>query len=210
MRRFRAQDGYAVPVVLSILLIVLGFGAVTVSVATHNVDRSERDRLSSRALQAADAGLDAAAYRMNKMLLASKVDNLLSASTVEALLAEVGCLNVGVGSTLTATVTTESSCAPSETEEIDSDVNDDGLGSAAGFRYFIKLRANVVNGTSSVIERQIISVGEVDGIVQRASGVYRFDLDAPVTSMTTRTYYTVCTAHDPEGGEDPAAGCPAP
>ena len=210
MSRVREQGGYAIPAVLSVLVIVLGFGAVTVSVATHNVDRSERDRLSSRALQAADAGLDAAAYRMNKMILASKVENVLSASTVEALLAEAGCLNIGVGSTFTASLTTGDSCLPSDTEEIDSDVNDDGLGSSAGFRYFIKLRANVAGGSGSLIERQIIAVGEVDGVVQRVSGIYRFDVDAPLTSTTTRVYYTVCTAHDPEEGDDPAEGCPTP
>ncbi len=209
MNRLRSQDGYAVPVVLAVLVIVLGFGAVTVAIATHNVDRSERDRASSRALQAADAGLDAAAYRMDKMLLASKIDNVLSPSTVSALIAEAGCLQVGVGNTLSASLTTAASCTPTEEEALDSNVSDDGLGPPARFKYFIKLRARVLSAGHSVIERQIISIGEVDGVIQRVSGVYRFDLEAPATSTTSRVSYAVCTARDPEPGEDPAAGCPA-
>jgi hypothetical protein len=204
----RSQDGYAVPVVLGVLAIVLGFGAVTVAIATHNVDRSEHDRAATRALQAADAGLDAAAYRMDKMLLASKVDNVLSTSTLSALLAEVGCLRLGVGTTLTATFQTAATCTPSDKEELDADVSDDGVGPPANFKYFIKLRANVLSGGHSVIERQIISIGEVDGVIQRVTGLYRFDLQAPVTSTSTMTRYAVCTARDPASGTDPAAGCP--
>lgn len=209
MRALRSQEGYAVPVVLGVLVIVLGFGAAAVTIATHNVDRSEHDRAASRALQAADAGLDAAAYRMDKMLLASKIDSVLSTSTVSALLAEVGCLRVGVGTTLTATLQSAASCTPTDDEALDASVSDDGSGPPASFKYFIKLRANVLSGGHSVIERQIISIGEVDGVVQRVTGLYRFDLQAPATSTSTMTRYAVCTARDPASGTDPAAGCPA-
>lgn len=210
MKRLRSQEGFAVPVVLAVLVIVLGFGGVTVTVATHNVDRSERDRASSRALQAADAGLDAAAYRMDKVLLASKIENVLSPSTVSALLSEVGCLHLGVGDSLTASLASTGVCTPTDSEELDPGVSGQSLGSPASFKYYIKLRANVLVSGHSVLERQIISVGEVDGVVQRVSGIYRFDLNVPTTSTTTRTAYTVCTAVDPEEvGGDPAAGCPA-
>jgi len=209
MSRFSSEDGYAVPVVLAILVIVLGFGAVTVAIATHNVDRSEHDRASSRALQAADAGLDSAAYRMDKILLASEVENVLSASTVSALLSEVGCLQLGVGDTLTASLSSGGTCTPTDAEELDPGLSGHSLGPPAEFKYYIKLRANVLVGGHSVLERQIISVGEVDGVIQRVAGIYRFDLDAPATSTTTRTAYTVCTAEDPgESGGDPADGCP--
>lgn len=210
MRRgLREESGFAVPLVLAIIAIVLGFGAVTVKVATHNVDRAERDRQSTRALQAADAGLDAAAYRMNKMLLATKIDNLLSPDTISALLAEAGCVTVGATENIQASLTSEALCTSTSLEEVDAEVADDGVGSPASFKYFVKLRANVLVSGRIVIERQIISVGEVDGVVQRVSGIYRFDLEAPANSVVSRTSYSVCTAEDPEPGGDPAAGCPA-
>ena len=59
------------------IAIIAGFSAVAIALATHNVDRSSRDRSSVRALAAADAGLDTAAYRMNKALVASRVDGLV-------------------------------------------------------------------------------------------------------------------------------------
>jgi type II secretory pathway pseudopilin PulG len=208
MRRSTGQEGYTVPLVIVVIALILGFGGVTVTVATHNVDRAERDRQASRALQAADAGLDEAAYRMNKMILATKVESLLSPGTVEALLAEAGCLTVGAGDLLEANLTSDALCSPTASVAIDSEVGDDGLGHSARYRYWVKLRANVLVSGRSVIERQIISVGEVDGVVQRVSGIYRFDLGAPVGSAVTRSNYSVCTAREPEPGEDPAAGCP--
>jgi hypothetical protein len=203
MRSLRSESGYAVPLVLAVLAIVLGFGAAAVTIATHNVDRSEHDLRSARALAAADAGLDSAAYRMNKMLLATKVNSLMSTSTVNALIAEAGCLQVGAGDTLTATLTTSSACSASSEETVNA------LGGTATFKYFVKLRANVASGGHSVLERQVIAVGEAGGVVQRVSGLYRFDLQAPTTSTTTRVYYNECTAHDPASGTDPAAGCPS-
>ena len=206
-RRLADERGFAVPLALAVILLILALGGVAIALATHNIDRSSRDRASVRALAAADAGLDAAAYRMAKMLLATEVDNLLSAETASAVLAEAGCLQVGVGPTFTATLLTSAACAPSEAEQIDASVNDDGLGPPASFRYWIKLGANVLVGGHSVLERQIVSVGEVDGVVRRAMGTYRFDLEAPLSALVTRTSWVECTATFPADGTDPTAGC---
>ena len=77
MRTLREEHGFAVPLALAVIAIIAGFSAVAIALATHNVDRSSRDRVSVRALAAADAGLDTAAYRMNKALVASRVDGLV-------------------------------------------------------------------------------------------------------------------------------------
>lgn len=206
--RLAADSGYAVPLALAVIAIVAGFGAVTIALATHNVDRSSRDRDSVRALAAADAGLDAAAYRMSKALLASRIDGLLDPATQEAVRAEAGCLNLSVGGTLQATVVDGGSCVATSPEDLDATVAEDGLGASANFRYWIKLRANVLLDGRSLVERQIVAVGEVDGVVRRLAGVYRFDLEAPVGSVVTRSSYVECTAEVPEPGADPATGCP--
>jgi len=77
------------------MVIVAMFAAVTISFATHNTDRATRDGASARALGAADAGVDAAIYRMNKMLLASQVEGVFGLGT--AALAETKCLSLALG-----------------------------------------------------------------------------------------------------------------
>ncbi len=101
------------------------------------------------------------------MLLASKVDSLLSTSTVNALIAEVGCLQVGAGDTLAVSLTSSASCGASSSETVNT------LGGTATVKYFIKLRANVVSAGHSVLERQIIAVGEVRGSGPARIGLYQ-------------------------------------
>ena len=70
--RLRSQDGFALPLALSMMVIVAMFAGVAISFATHNTDRATRDGNAARAFAAADAGIDAALYRMNKALIASQ------------------------------------------------------------------------------------------------------------------------------------------
>jgi hypothetical protein len=205
MSRPRQEHGFAVPLALAIIAIIAGFSAVAIALATHNVDRSSRDRLSVRALAAADAGLDAAAYRMNKALVASRVDGLVPGG-IEALLEETeeGCVELGVGS-MSIEYLGSDDCSLSDSEAVDETVDDDGLGPSATFRYWIKSVVGV--GTDNVVERRIVSVGEADGVVRRVMGVYRLDLAPPATTLFSRVSYVECTATVPDGGSDPTEGC---
>jgi hypothetical protein len=189
LRRIGQQQGFAVPLALAIIAIIAGFSAVAIALATHNVDRSSRDRLSVRALAAADAGLEAAAFRMNKAL----VDETL------------GCLELAVGTVAVAHVSVDQ-CASTDAETVDATVDDDGLGPSATFRYWIKSVADLGTG-DNLIERRIVSVGEAGGIVRRVMGSYRLDLAAPATTLFSRASYAECTATVPDAGTDPTAGC---
>jgi hypothetical protein len=205
MSRIRQEHGFAVPLALAIIAIIAGFSAVAIALATHNVDRSSRDRLSVRALAAADAGLDAAAYRMNKALVASRVDGLVPGG-IEALLEETveGCVELGVGS-MSVEYLGSDDCSLSDAEAVDETVDDDGLGPSATFRYWIKSVVGV--GTDNLVERRIVSVGEADGVVRRVMGVYRVDLAPPATTLFNRASYVECTATVPDAGTDPTEGC---
>lgn len=193
------------PLALAVIAIIAGFSAVAIALATHNVDRSSRDRLSVRALAAADAGLDAAAFRMNKALAASRVDGLVPGAYEVLVNETLGCLELAAGTVAVAHVSVDQ-CASTEAETVDETVDDDGLGPSATFRYWIKSVADLGTG-DSLVERRIVSVGEAGGIVRRVMGSYRLDLAAPATTLFSRASYAECTATVPDGGTDPTAGC---
>ena len=67
--RLREESGIALPVVTLILAMILALGSVAVSQALTATDTANRDVLARKADQAAQAGLDAAAYRMNALSL---------------------------------------------------------------------------------------------------------------------------------------------
>jgi hypothetical protein len=205
MMRLRSEHGFAVPLALAIIAIIAGFSAVAIALATHNVDRSSRDRNSVRALAAADAGLDTAAYRLNKTLVASRVDGLVPGGLATLVEETAGCLELGVGNTSVELVTM-AECAATDAESVDATVDDDGLGQSATFRYWVKSEVDLGTG-DSLVKRRIVSVGEVDGITRRVMGTYRLDVAAPATALFTRESYAECTATVPSAGSDPAAGC---
>lgn len=193
------------PVALFVMLLVASLASVAVVLATHNVDRSTRDRNSVRALEAADAGLDTAAYRMGKMVLASKTTGLLSPDTINALRAEVGCLQLSVLTVLQVQLQ-PTGCTSSAAETVDGSVGDDGLGGSATYRYWIKLGATIP-ANPNVLYRDIVSVGEANGVVRRVMGRYALDLSAPATALTKRVSYSECDAEVPAAGTDPTTGC---
>jgi hypothetical protein len=205
------QGGFALPLTLSVIAIVAALSAIAIAFATHSVERSSRDRLAARAQAAADAGADAAAFRMSRALLASKIDGLLGPSALSALQSEIGCLGLSAGGgeipqiTLISNV---SACTSTPEEPVDSEVLGDGVGATATFRYWIKNRANVIVNGRALLERQIVSLGKADDVTRRISAIYRFDLQAPAQALIQRVSYAECTAAAPAGGQDPATGCP--
>lgn len=207
MRRLTREDGFAVPLALSVILIVAAFGGVAITLATHNIDRSSRDRASARALAAADAGIDTAAFRMAKLVLGSKINGLLdpgSQGALQAVTNQLECLSISVGS---AVVVSSTGCPASAAERVDEEVNGDGVGDPAEFRYWVKLGGNVGTPQAPLLERKVVAVGDADGVVRRVMATYRVDLRAPVAALLTRTSWVECTAKVPAPGSDPAAGC---
>lgn len=62
-----SEDGIALPVAVLVLAITLVISAYAFASATRSNDQSNADRGVKRALQAADAGLQTAVYRLNKL-----------------------------------------------------------------------------------------------------------------------------------------------
>lgn len=75
--RPESERGAALPIAVSVLLIVLMLTGAAVAYSVRSVDRSNYDRYSARALAAADAGLDVAGYRINKIVLAGRAGGVI-------------------------------------------------------------------------------------------------------------------------------------
>ena len=71
MRRLRDQSGIALPAALGVLAVVGTLSTATFAVSTRLNDSSTASRDAKRALGAADAGLEAAMFRMNEIGLQS-------------------------------------------------------------------------------------------------------------------------------------------
>lgn len=201
----RDESGFALPLALFVMLIVASLASVAVMLATHNVDRSTRDRNSIRALEAADAGLDTAAYRMAKMVVAANLNEgvLGSLMSGELLSNTVGCLQLNIDPLLQVDFRPLGACTGSTPETVDAAVADDGLGDSATFRYWVETE---VSSDSSLLERRIVAVGESNGVIRRLMGTYSLNLNAPVTSVSSLLDYVECTAEIPPN-TNPSQGC---
>src|ERR1700720_2325217 len=67
MSRLREESGIAMVVALAVMLVVLLLGGAAVMAATQTNDIVTSDSKSKTALEAADAGLRAATYRLSVM-----------------------------------------------------------------------------------------------------------------------------------------------
>ena len=155
----RREDGFALPLAMSMMVIVAMLAGVTISFATHNTDRATRDGLATRALGAADAGVDAALYRMNKALIASQVQGVLGVPT--AVVAETKCLSLELGD-LTVVDPTSGWCpttSPAGSEEVDGAAGAGETWRAAGYSYTVSSGVNIGSSSAPLIERRVVSVG---------------------------------------------------
>lgn len=156
MTRLRAQDGFAIPVVLGLLLVLLSLGAVVVLEATAANENVQRDTRVKRAVAAAGAGVDAALWRMNTFTDVAS-DPSLGLSTCLAS-AAVGSGPAVPGVTVDVAVQVGSGYwCPPVTEE---------LGNGESFTYRVSAIVGVDEdlgtiGPGSSIERTIVSWGTV-------------------------------------------------
>jgi hypothetical protein len=65
--RIRQQDGVALPVAVMTLMLILSLGGLVMQQSMALGDAANREQRSKRAIQAADAGLDIAVFRVSKL-----------------------------------------------------------------------------------------------------------------------------------------------
>ena len=204
----RREDGFALPLAMSMMVIVAMLAGVTISFATHNTDRATRDGLATRALGAADAGVDAALYRMNKALIASQVQGVLGVPT--AVVAEAKCLSLELGD-LTVVDPTSGWCpttSPAGSEEVDGATSAGETWRAAGYSYTVSSGVNIGSSSAPLIERRVVSVGTAGDVTKRVIATAHAELGSTgnLLQVFEQVGYRECTSAPPTSG-DPAAGC---
>ncbi len=151
VRAIRDEAGIAVPIALSIMLTLILLGGVATELAIRTNDFSRRSANSKAALEAANAGLRAAIYRLNTYQ--PSANNCPTQPTT-----------VAVGSSGAPTSTL---CPPDGPET---------LGNGATFTYWVSRAMqtgdpctgpNVTSGTSTVSQRCVTVVGTANGISVR-------------------------------------------
>jgi Tfp pilus assembly protein PilX len=207
-RKIRHEEGFALPLALSMMVIVAMFAGVTISFATHNTDRAIRDSASARALGAADAGLDAAVYRMNKALIGSQAQGILPVAT--AALAETKCVSLSVGS-LTVVDPTSGWCpaTTSSTEQVDGAAAAGEAWQPASFTYSVSTGVNIGSSSAPLIQRKVVAIGTVDDVQKRVMATVHATLGSSGNLLTVfeQVGYKQCTSVAPPSSSDPAAGC---
>ena len=206
----RREDGFALPIAISILVIAGLLVLSTITLATHSTDRANRDRDAVRAGQAADAGVDAALYRLNKALTASQAPGVLGMPV--SAVAETACIQVSAGSLVNVSATGGWCNAAGASEQIDGGVPGGPVFSPAGYSYRVSTGTNIgadpSNATAHLVERRILSTGVVDGVSRRVLATVRAKIGnaGNLLSVFEQVGYRTCTA-EPTDPSDPASGC---
>jgi Tfp pilus assembly protein PilX len=140
--RLRSERGIALPMAMMMLFIVSTLAVVVASSATTSNTQSIRDRGVKRGVAAADAGVDAGLYRLNKL---------------QPLPNQCVTVNQGNGSLQVQGAGSNGWC-PAQTEN---------LGDDASYSYEMSTAQNVTVNGQNLYQRRLVSTGVVNGIKRR-------------------------------------------
>lgn len=205
--RLAAQDGFTMITSLFVLTTIVVLAGISLTVALNALTGATGTREGERAQAAADAGLDLAQLRMNKVLLSSGVPQL--AGLGNQVLAEVGCTSVaaaadaaGASAVSLVSLGNGATCPETAQEAVDE---------ATTFAYVLGkgVRLNVGGGgVPALWERQVVVVGRhtPSGTTRRVMGTFRTDINATPRLFKLHRYVR-CSSRVPTSG-DPRQGCP--
>jgi hypothetical protein len=134
------ERAIAVPVALAVLFLVWGLATLSLREALTSQQQTQRDRDVKRALQAANAGVDAALYRFN----------LLQPGSLQ-------CITLTAG-TLTLTALQSDGWCAAQTEDLG-----DGVTYTARVSPALSIRPN----GQALVQREVVSTGAVHGVRRR-------------------------------------------
>ena len=141
-KRLAGERGVALPVTVSVMFMVAGLATVTARGAISADHQSLRDRNVKQAIQAANAGLEAAMYRTNLMQPGS-----LQCALKSALTGNLSVLGVGVDG-----------WCPEQTED---------LGNGQSYTVLVSAGSSLhVNG-QSLVQRKFVSTGAANDVRRR-------------------------------------------
>jgi hypothetical protein len=139
-RRLSGERGIALPTAVMALMVVAMLASAAGMAAISAMGQSGHDRGTKRAVAAADAGIDTAIYRLNKL----KPSSLL-------------CVVVGLP--LALDPVPSSGWCPPQTEN---------LGDGASFSYRMSAGIQLNLAGVGLLQRKIVSTGTANGVTRRA------------------------------------------
>jgi Tfp pilus assembly protein PilX len=156
IRRLSSERGVALPVTIAVLFVVAGLATVAARAGIVANNQSFRDNNVKRAVQAANAGLQAAVYQINLMQPSNTQCVHKAAST---------------GALTNAALQADGWCA-GQAED---------LGDGAGYSFQVSSPTQATTSTGlSVDQRKIVSLGTVNGARRRAVATIHAGRGAPV------------------------------
>ena len=162
-----SEQGLAIPIALAVLLISGIVAAVAMASSLAATSQSRRDRNAKRAIAAADAGIDVATYRLNK--LANVLTTVLPCVSLNA---QTRVLYVEA-------VVGDGWCRE-QSEELEQ-------GGSFTYRVSNAVRFHDADQDQDVWQRKIVSVGTVNGVRRRVVST----LNAPTgTSLFTDAVFS--------------------
>ena len=141
----KSEQGIALPAALMLLFIVASLAAALMTSAIAASGQSNRDRGVKRAVAAADAGLEAAIYRINKLTPGS-----------------LKCIVRGVAGQLVVESVQVDGWCREQTEN---------LGDGATYSYRVRAAVQAPVNGQQLLQRKIVSTGTVNGVRRRVSTV---------------------------------------
>jgi type II secretory pathway pseudopilin PulG len=160
LRTFAREEGFALPAAMAALAIILLIGAVATTSAVTVGATTDKDRDSKRALAAAEAGLESAGYRLNKL-------NASSASCVT----DEAVPRQSDGTC--PTFSEDAGNGTSYTYHVSPPLQDGASCAGAAVSLF-------ENGVQTVQQRCVTSMGEVNGVKRRTQARVASYVGAPL------------------------------
>jgi hypothetical protein len=167
LRSLGSEQGAVLPLTLLLLLVLATLGTAVAATTIATTHQTGRDRSVKRAIAAADAGVEAALYRINKVTPR-----------------QLEC--VVLGTVADAALTVEPVQADGWCRE-----QAENLGDGASYSYRVRGGVQMdVNG-QNLIQRKIVATGTVNGVKRRAATVVGSD-----TGLTLFGGYGVISLSD--------------
>lgn len=223
-RRLGEQSGIAVPTVMIVMVILLLLGLAATQASVAGLSQATRDRQAKRALAAADAGAEAAQWRMNHTVLAFDAAGLLNLSNPAATIQNVlqqGCVSVNAADIDVL----NTGSYTGDFNPIIPDLNlpwcssgaqggsSEDLGDGAGYTYRVSSAVRALSSGALVgMRRKVVVTGRVGNVSRRILVALDLRLVSSSNwipeSLFQRTGWVECSATPPAGSTAPDAGCP--
>jgi len=217
-RRLKTQgeDGFALIAAIVILGVTLLVAGATLTFAVRGITSATHTRNEEASIHAADAGIDVAFWRTNKILVSNTPGSLLGFAS--GVIQTLGCMSITAGTPPIVSInTTNTPSGATGAGQVGgqpywcSETPSESAGSGATFRYYESTALSVLSGSTTSLTRRVVSIGTSGPVTRRVLATFAVSLgnNGDPLSLWKRTGYYECPSIVPSASA-PDAGCPYP